>query len=117
MRTKDALAKLSILPVLVVLSLMAGSASGRAQGTDIGKPWLFGEGVACDASLLPWRSVWYGHFAGGLAHYQWGAPGVDILWEDRKLCFPSRRQCLAWHRAEFRQFHRLRGYWTCLRLR
>jgi hypothetical protein len=117
MRTKDALAKLSILPVLVVLSLMAGATAAQAQGTDIGKPWIFGEGVACDASLLPWRHVWYGHFSGGLAHYQRGAPAVDILWQDRKLCFPSRRQCMAWQRAEHREFHRVQGYWTCLPLR
>lgn len=121
MRMRDMLGKLSILPALVALSLMAGAAPSQAQGafggTDIGKPQFFGEGAACDASLLPWRHVWYGHFSGGLAHYQRGAPGVDILWEDRKLCFPSRRQCLGGHRAEFRQFHRIRGYWTCLPLR
>lgn len=124
MRTKDALAKLAILPVLIIVlanTLMAGISAGRAQeafaGTDIGKPWLFGEGVACDASLLPWPHVWYGHFSGGLAHYVRGAPGVDLVWEDRKLCFPTRRSCLAWQRAEHREFYRVKGYWTCLPLR
>jgi hypothetical protein len=120
MRTKDALAKLSMLPVLA-LTLMTGAAPGWAQGalagTDIGKPALFGEGVACDASQLPWRNVWFGHFSGGTAYYERGAPGVDVTWEDRKLCFPSRRSCLSWQHAERREFHRVKGSWTCLPLR
>lgn len=123
MRTKDALAKLSILPVLVV-ALMASVAPSLAQGahgayagTDIGKPPIFGEGVACDASQLPWRHVWFGHFSGGTAYYERGAPGIGLVWENRKLCFPSRRSCMGWQRWERREFHRVKGYWTCLPLR
>ncbi|MGO9133507.1 MAG: hypothetical protein ACLP8A_05580 [Methylovirgula sp.] len=121
MAAKRALAKFSILPVMAlavtVLALMASVESSKAQGTAIGKPWLFGEGIACDAGQLPWRTVWYGHFSGGQAHYERGAPQVDFVWEDRKLCFPSRRACLAWQRAEHRAFHRVAGYVSCLRLR
>ncbi len=106
-----------ILLVLVFLALVGFADKGRAQGTAIGKPWLFGEGIACDASLLPWRSVWFGHFAGGLAHYERGAPQIDLVWQDQKLCFPSRRQCLSWQRAQHRLFHQVQGYSTCLRIR
>lgn len=120
MAAKGALAKFSILPVML-LALMAGIGNGKAQdafyGTSVGKPVFFGEGIACDAGQLPWPSVWYGHFSGGQAHYERGAPQVDLVWEDRKLCFPSRRACLAWQRAEHRDFHRVQGYVTCLRLR
>ncbi len=104
--------------ILVLAFLVLGSACGaHATGTDIGKPWLFGRGIACDASLLPWRSVWFGHFSGGLATYQSGAPAASVIWQDQKLCFPSRRECMAWQRAERRRFSGIEGYWTCMILR
>lgn len=88
-----------------------------AAGTDIGKPWLFGAGIACDAAQLPWRSVWLGHFSGGLATYVVGAPAASVVWNDQKLCFPSRRECRVWLRAERRRFSGIEGYRTCMLLR
>lgn len=113
MRFKKAPAMV-LLAVLVSLGMPSGA---RATGTDVGKPWLFGAGIACDASLLPWRSVWLGHFSGGSATYVPGAPGASVAWQDQKLCFTSRHECMAWQRAERRQFGAIEGYWTCLLLR
>jgi hypothetical protein len=105
------------LPPLALLALLGFADAARAEGTDIGKPWFFGAGIACDASLLPWPSVWLGHFSGGTASYVPGAPAASVTWEDKKLCFPSRRECMQWQRAERRQFNGIEGYWTCLLLR
>lgn len=105
------------LAALVVAALLDSATAVQAAGTDIGKPWLFGAGIACDARLVPWRSVWFGHFSGGLATYVPGAPSAIVTWHDQKLCFPSRRECMAWQRAERRQFGGIQGYWTCLLLR
>jgi hypothetical protein len=103
---------------LVLFVLFTSGLTDQARaGTDIGKPWLFGAGIACDASLLPWRSVWLGHFSGGLATYVPGAPTASISWKDQKLCFPSRLECMEWQRAERRQFKGVEGYWTCMLLR
>ncbi len=107
----------SALIALALTATLGFGPTARAQGSDIGKPWLFGAGIGCDASLLPWRSVWLGHFSGGYASYVPGAPAASVTWQDRKLCFPSRRECMAWQRAEHRQFHGIEGYWTCLLLR
>ena len=110
----------SAWPCLALLSALAicGFADqSRAQGTSIGKPPIFGAGIACEASLLPWRSVWFGHFSGGRTYYQRGAPAVRLVWKDQKLCFPSRRQCLSWQKTEHRRYHKVEGYKTCLRLR
>jgi hypothetical protein len=116
MRFKKALAmaRLSLLATLASIGISNGA---HATGTDIGKPWFFGAGIGCDASLLPWRSVWLGHFSGGSATYVTGAPAASVVWQDQKLCFPSRRECMAWQRAERRQFGGIEGYWTCLLLR
>jgi len=103
--------------LLALLVLLVFADPGRAEGTDIGKPWLFGAGIACDAGLLPWRSVWLGHFCGGLATYVPGAPAASVVWHDQKLCFPSRRECMGWQRAEHRRFNGIQGYWTCMLLR
>jgi hypothetical protein len=105
------------LPILALLALVGFADAARAEGTDIGKPWLFGAAIACDASLLPWPSVWFGHFSGGSATYIPGATAASVDWHDQKLCFPSRRECMAWQRAEHRQFRGIEGYWTCLLLR
>lgn len=107
----------AVFPILILLALFGFADKGQAAGTSIGKPWLFGSGIACDASLLPWPSVWFGHFSGGLASYQRGAPQAEVVWKDEKLCFPSQRECMAWQRAERRAFHEIHGYWTCLRIR
>ncbi len=105
------------LAALAVAAFLCPPTAAQATGTDIGKPWLFGAGIGCDASLLPWRSVWLGHFSGGLASYVPGAPAASVTWHDQKLCFPSRRECMQWQRAERRQFGGVQGYWTCLLLR
>jgi hypothetical protein len=102
---------------LLLVALLGLANAATAAGTDIGKPWLFGAGIGCDASLLPWRSVWLGHFSGGLATYVPGAPAASVIWKDQKLCFPSRRECMRWQGAERRQFNGVEGYWTCLLLR
>ncbi len=104
--------------IAIILSLLLITLSGaKAAGTDIGRPPIFGDGIACDASLLPWRSVWYGHFSGGNATYTVNAPAALVDWHDEKLCFPSRRACLRWQRAERRHYSELHGDWTCLLLR
>jgi hypothetical protein len=108
---------LAAVPVIAALAWLGFAGRSEAQGTEIGKPLIFGEGIACDASLLPWRSVWFGHFSGGLAYYRRGAPAVELTWKDQKLCFPSRRECLAWQRQQHRLFRQVQGYTTCLRLR
>jgi hypothetical protein len=107
----------TLLAVMTLSALLASAGAVRAEGTDIGKPWLFGAGIACDASLLPWPSVWFGHFSGGLASYVPGAARASVVWQDQKLCFPSRRECMAWQHAEHRQFSGIQGYWTCMILR
>ncbi len=68
------------------------------------------------AAVLPWRSVWLGHFSGG-RHYEDAYGEILIDWRNEKLCFPSRRQCQAWIREQSRAFHQPEGYWTCLFLR
>lgn len=108
------------LPVILLLApgvLLGLSVKSDAAGTSIGKPPIFGAGIACDATLLPWRSVWFGHFSGGRAYYRRGAPAIRLVWEDQKLCFPSRRQCLSWQKVEHRRYRQIEGYTTCLRLR
>ncbi len=115
--TRAAARPWAVVPVLVLLGLIGFADKGHAMGTSIGKPWLFGSGIACDASLLPWRSVWFGHFSGGRADYVGGDPQIALVWKDEKLCFPSRQECLSWQKAQHQLFHQLQGYWTCLRIR
>lgn len=116
-RRENSLTRPMVLPVLVFLTLVGFADRSRAMGTSVGRPPIFSDSIACDASLLPWRSVWFGHFSGGLAYYPRGDAEVKLLWQDQKLCFPSRRECMAWQRAERRQFNGIEGYWTCLLLR
>lgn len=68
------------------------------------------------AAVLPWRSVWLGHFSGGRP-YSDGYGRTLIDWRDEKFCFPARRECQAWVRDLRRAYHRPEGYWTCLLLR
>ncbi len=103
--------------LLASILLFLAPFAAQAAGTDIGKPPIFGDGIACDASLLPWRSVWYGHFSGGNASYVVNAPAAQVDWHDEKLCFPSRRDCLRWQRGERQLYSGVRGDWTCLLLR
>jgi hypothetical protein len=68
------------------------------------------------AAVLPWPSVWLGHFSGGRPYC--GACGVTLIdWVDEKVCFPSRSVCQAWIAGMRRAFHHPEGYWTCLLLR
>lgn len=102
----------------LALAFFVGALSAAAaQGTDIGRPLIFGDGIACDARLLPWRSVWYGHFSGGEATYVPNSAAAVVDWHDEKLCFPSRRACLRWQHGERRRYSDIRGDWTCLPLR
>ncbi len=103
--------------LLASVILFLASAAAQAAGTDIGKPPIFGDGIACDASLLPWRSVWYGHFSGGTAMYAPNSSAAQVNWHDEKLCFPSRHSCLRWQHGERRLYHGIHGDWTCLPLR
>lgn len=50
------------------------------------------------AAVLPWRSVWLGHFSGGRP-YAAGNGQTLIDWRDEKVCFPARLQCQAWVRS------------------
>ena len=80
----------------------------------IGAP--FWAPLAATASVLPWRSVWLGHFSGGREYD--GATGKTLVdWRDEKICFPSRQQCDTWISGLRKAYHRPEGYWTCLLLR
>jgi hypothetical protein len=68
------------------------------------------------AAILPWRSVWLGHFSGGRP-YAGGNGQTLVDWRDEKFCFPARQQCQAFVRGLRRAYHRPEGYWTCLLLR
>jgi hypothetical protein len=72
--------------------------------------------LAATAAVLPWPSVWLGHFSGGRP-YTDGTGRRLVDWRDEKLCFPARQQCQAWVRGLRRAYHRPEGYWTCLLLR
>lgn len=113
MRIAHSWLKAVVAPALLLASLGVA----QAQGTSIGKPLLFGDGIACDAGLLPWKSVWFGHFSGGLATYRRGDPNINLVWEDQKLCFPSKRECMDWQKEERRAYNEVEGFWTCLPLR
>jgi len=68
------------------------------------------------AAVLPWRTVWLGHFSGGRPYTD--ATGLTLVdWKDEKVCFPTRQHCQAWVRDLRRAYHRPEGYWTCLLLR
>ena len=68
------------------------------------------------AAVLPWRSVWLGHFSGGRPYTD--SHGRTLVeWRDDKICFPARQQCQAFVRDMRRAYHRPEGYWTCLLLR
>ena len=114
---------------------LASSGAGSAHAADYASvpPPAAAEypespGVACSAGapfwapllptadVLPWPSVWLGHFSGGRPYTDgFGQRLVD--WRDEKLCFPTRRQCQAWIRDMRHAYHRPEGYWTCLLLR
>lgn len=90
-------------------------------------PWPEG-GVACSigqpfwipsgptAEVLPWPSVYYGHFSGGRPYIDaYGQTIVD--WRDEHVCFPTRAECRAWVHASYRYYHQPEGYRGCLLLR
>jgi hypothetical protein len=48
--------------------------------------------LVATAAVLPWPSVWLGHFSGGRPYV--GGNGQTLVdWQDAKVCFPSRHQC------------------------
>ncbi len=66
------------------------------------------------AKILPWPSVWLGHFSGGRPDPVFYG---QIDWRDEKVCFASKARCQAWIKDLRRAYHRPEGYWTCLLLR
>jgi hypothetical protein len=80
----------------------------------IGQPFWIPSGPT--AEVLPWPSVYYGHFSGGRPYIDaYGQTIVD--WRDDHVCFPTRQQCRAWVSASYRFYHRPEGYRGCLLLR
>ena len=76
------------------------------------------DGIACaDGAPPQWRSVWLGHFQGGISAYDVTVGQTALAWVDQKMCFPSQRTCGAWVRSLRQEFHRPVGYFTCLPLR
>ncbi len=78
-----------------------------------GVPCVFEEGGP--DIVLPWRSVWLGHFSGG--RFAPAAYGTELNWKDEKVCFPSQGSCNRWISANRRAFHHPEGFWTCLPIR
>jgi hypothetical protein len=116
MRIAKSMMKLG-LPVLALLVLLGFADRSQAEGTSFGKPIFFSDGIACNAALLPWESVWLGHFSGGLASYQRGDAEIALAWQDQKLCFPSQQECMDWQKDQKSQFNQVEGYSTCMRIR
>jgi len=110
--------------VLAGLSTLASTPS--AQAADLGGPAVVtepvpAEGVPCvfeesgPTIVLPWQSVWLGHFSGG--RFVRTSTGPMLDWQDHKMCFPSRASCNRWMRGQQAYFHRPEGYTTCLMIR
>lgn len=76
------------------------------------EPWQ----RADTAAILPWRSVWLGHFSGGRPFAD-GFGRTLIDWRDEKVCFASQARCRAWIEGLRHAYHDPEGYWTCLVLR
>lgn len=87
-----------------------------AEGVPCNAGAPFWEPIRATAAILPWRSVWLGHFSGGRPYP--AGDGVTLIdWRDEKFCFPSRRACNRWIAELRRAYHDPEGYWTCLVLR
>lgn len=113
-----------LLSFAAFLSLFSGAhAADWARGDDlavVGVPCRAGgpfwAPLLPTAEVLPWSSVWLGHFSGGRPYIDpYGQTLVD--WRDEKICFPSRAACQSWMREMRRAYHRPEGFWTCLILR
>jgi hypothetical protein len=124
-------ATVGLISIAAYLSFLSGShaadwtsgpppAAAAEYSESPGVPCSVGAPVwappAATAAVLPWRSVWLGHFSGG-RHYADGYGQTFVDWRDEKFCFPTRQQCQAWVRDLRRTYHRPEGYWTCLLLR
>jgi len=107
------------------MMVLAGLAPS-AQAADLGAPAVLTAPVAADGVpcvfeesgpdiVLPWSSVWLGHFSGG--RFVQTAAGNMLDWHDHKMCFPSRASCNRWVRDQQNYFHRPEGYTTCLMIR
>lgn len=66
------------------------------------------------AQILPWPSVWLGHFTGGRPDPVFYG---QIDWRDEKVCFASKAKCQAWIKELRHAYHSPEGYWTCMVLR
>jgi hypothetical protein len=115
-----------------IFTFALSASSGRAANWAYGPPAIeypentggvpcsvgapFWAPLAATAAVLPWRSVWLGHFSGGRP-YADGTGRTFVDWRDEKLCFPAQQQCQAWVHSLRRIYHRPEGYWTCLLLR
>jgi hypothetical protein len=120
-RRATAMAICAVVCALSSLSLAADYDYGPPP------PWPEG-GVACSigqpfwipsgptAEVLPWPSVYYGHFSGGRPYVDaYGQTLID--WRDEHVCFPTRAECRAWVHASYRYYHQPEGYRGCLLLR
>jgi len=111
---------------IVASSLVASGFAISAQAADLGAPGVVmapvpAEGVPCVFEesgpdiVLPWSSVWLGHFSGG--RFVNTSTGAALDWHDDKMCFPTRASCNRWVHDQSRYFHRPEGYTTCLMIR
>lgn len=66
------------------------------------------------AQILPWPSVWFGHFSGGRPDPVFYG---EVDWRDERICFATKARCQSWIAGMRRAFHRPEGYWTCTPLR
>ncbi|HET6377681.1 MAG TPA: hypothetical protein VFG05_05160 [Methylocella sp.] len=99
-----------------LLELSPSYTEAAAAGVPCNAGAPFWAPIRATAAMLPWQSVWLGHFSGGRPYP--AGNGVTLIdWRDEKFCFPSRRACDRWI-ADLRQaYHDPEGYWTCLVLR
>jgi len=110
---------------LAATAMVLAGLSAPAQAADLGPAVVMApvpaEGVPCVFEesgpdiVLPWSSVWLGHFSGG--RFVNTSTGAALDWHDDKMCFPTRASCNRWVHDQSRYFHRPEGYTTCLMIR
>jgi len=121
----------TVATAMVLAGFGTLASNSSAEAADLGGPAVVSpavvmapvpaEGVPCvfeesgPAIVLPWQSVWLGHFSGG--RFVRTSTGPMLDWQDHKMCFPSRASCNRWVHGQRAYFHRPEGYTTCLMLR